>query len=62
MMNAPYIEYAERYGVDTAPEIKCPCCGKVAESFYTDPQGIDILGCENCVVIRDAIDFLETED
>ena len=36
----------------------CPVCGEEVDSVYVDNEG-DILGCENCVSIRDAGEVLD---
>ena len=55
--DAPWIVDAMLNGMDAAPIVKCPCCGKEAETFYTDDSGIDIFGCENCIKVRDTADY-----
>ena len=41
------------------PVIRCPVCGKEAESFYIDQRNDEILGCEHCVECRDAYEWMQ---
>ena len=51
-MNAPYIDRAERFGVEIPPEIYCPCCGNPCKTIYA--KGPEPLGCEVCVDVMDS--------
>lgn len=41
--------------------MKCPKCGDECDFYYTDINN-EIVGCENCIGMYDAIDFVENED
>ena len=42
-------------------EYECPECGKVAETLYTSNVNDEILGCDNCITVKDAYEVLYEE-
>ena len=57
--DAPWIRDAEINGVPDSPEIRCPYCGKEAESFFKDKKTGEIIGCNECIEMVDAYDEYE---
>lgn len=43
-------------------ECECPECGKVAETLYISNVNDEILGCENCIIEKDAYEVLYEEN
>lgn len=39
----------------------CPICHEEADTFYVD-QDEQIIGCDNCIKIRDAWEMIEDDD
>lgn len=58
--DAPWIRDAEQNGVNEAPEVFCPCCGKVCEAICVDINGV-ACGCNNCIRTKDAWEWLVDE-
>ena len=50
------------YPDGVVPEMaKCPKCGEECDFYYIDVDG-DIVGCENCISMYDAEEWLEREE
>lgn len=58
--DAPWIRNAELYGVDEPDPVICPICGEECGTIYKDRNG-DVFGCDNCVEIMEAYDYLQEE-
>ena len=58
IMDDPRIRDAEMYGLPEASEVRCPICGKEADSFYLDSEG-DIFACDRCLKSVDAFDYAD---
>lgn len=56
--DAPYIREAETYGPPEAETVYCPVCGEECLEIYADMNG-DVFGCERCIMIQDANEWLE---
>ena len=41
-------------------EIRCPKCDEACDLFYLNADR-EIVGCENCIAMYDAVDVLEDE-
>ena len=54
--DAPYIREAEMYGIPSPDPVFCPVCGAECEDFYI--QEGDVIGCECCIRVRDAYDWM----
>ena len=60
--DAPEIERAERTGLKPfevpfeEPEVICPVCGMIAETFYENSDGKTV-GCEFCIRKKDAYEY-----
>lgn len=56
--DSPDIRKMERFGTlhpeETDDYPICPVCGKACETMYTDKHG-EVLGCDNCVMVRTMI-------
>ena len=49
-------------GCQSDCEYICPECGKVAETIYTSNVNNEILGCDNCITVKDAYEVMYEED
>lgn len=58
----PRIRDAEMNGYPADDPVICPCCGEEAEKFFFYNGGTDILGCDNCIDIRDAWEVKQEEE
>ena len=57
LSDAPWIRDAENDGLPSEPEPVCPVCGAECEVIYR--IGDDAIGCENCVEVIDACDYVD---
>ena len=60
--DAPWIREAERDGYpasDIPDEIECPCCGRLTNIIYTERNGWDAIGCDNCIHERPVWEWYE---
>ena len=55
--DAPYIREAEMNGMPSPEKVYCPCCGRECLTIYA--IGGDVIGCEQCVDVLDANEWLE---
>lgn len=56
--DAPWIRDAELNGVGPAEDPpKCPVCGEECEEIYETKEYGEVLGCDRCILIRDAWDW-----
>lgn len=56
--DAPWIRDAEINGVPDSDPVICPVCDEECEDIYLDRNG-DVCGCEHCMRIRDAWEWME---
>ena len=55
--DAPWIRDAEINGMPEPEDFTCPICGSEnPEDFYFDTNG-DLVGCSDCITMRDAYDY-----
>ena len=54
----PVIRRAEIDGYPDAGSAHCPICGKECETIYYDKGGL-LVGCGECIRIKDAYDVAE---
>jgi len=59
--DADYIREAEMYGMPSAEYPECPVCGKVCHTIFADRDSGDVYGCDRCVKVLDAADWLENQ-
>lgn len=61
--DAPWIRDAELNGVGPEdPPVKCPVCGEECEEIYETKEYGEVLGCDRCILIRDAWDWKAQKD
>ena len=56
----PIVESLDRTGLppwDSGKEPVCPVCGEPCDSIYFDRNN-DVVGCENCLTVRDAWELM----
>lgn len=54
--DAPWVREAEMYGIGFRPVARCPICGEECDELFI--QNGDAVGCELCIHITDAADWL----
>lgn len=55
--DAPWIRDAELNGVPEDPPVICPVCGAECEEIYETREYGEVLGCDKCILIREAYDW-----
>ena len=55
--DAPWIRDAELNGVPEDPPVICPVCGAECEEIYETREYGEVLGCDQCILIRNAYDW-----
>jgi len=57
----PIIRLLERDGIPGTEDVYCPICGESAEKIFKDRWG-DIVGCDNCIEVMDALEVMEDDE
>jgi len=57
----PIIRLLERNGIPGTEDVYCPICGESAEKIFKDRWG-DIVGCDNCIEVMDALEVMEDDE
>ena len=57
ILDAPWIREAENNGLEEAAPVYCPCCHEECEQLFVSNG--DVLGCEHCVTVEDAYDWMD---
>lgn len=57
----PIIRLLERDGIPGTEDVYCPICGESAEKIYKDRWG-NIVGCDNCIEVIDALEVMDDDE